>query len=221
MVDMTFTPTTKHLGTMDRRHAAEIKNEPMLFSCDFDTAWNKGGSITREFLNRFLSMDEQWVIDSRVHMLMPSWYPCIPGWHHDDVLRTRSDGQPDYFELQKRPEVRHVFVVIDALNQPTNSLTEYLTTPITLTIPPEPLHDQTIYGIWNDEINRTIADHKTSNVNSSAVWEFGTSDFHRGVPASSFGWRIFIRASKNSTRQVTNEQRTQSQVYLPVPEAGW
>src|SRR5580700_1237659 len=86
-----------------------VKNEPMLFNCDFDAAWRLGGPITRYFIDAVLRaggfgspaeapryFDAPIIVDTRVHMLMPGWYPCIPGWHHDDVPRTRADGQPDY-----------------------------------------------------------------------------------------------------------------------------
>lgn len=87
-----------------------VKNEPMLFSATPKFAWENGGPITRDFLALFfgisLADEASWVLrdskvgnycfDSRVHMLMPGWFPCIPGWHHDDVPRSCSDGQPNY-----------------------------------------------------------------------------------------------------------------------------
>ena len=73
----------------------EIKNEPMLFNCSADAAWELGGPITRAFLES-LGSHQAVVIDTRSHMLMQGWWPCIPGWHHDDVPRSRSDGQPNY-----------------------------------------------------------------------------------------------------------------------------
>lgn len=219
MAEWTFDSTLNVLGEMQPRSVEEIKNEPMLFSCDAYAALAEGGPITRQFLN-FLPKPNGWIIDSRVHMLMADWYPCIPGWHHDDVLRTRSDGQPNYYDLLDRPEIRHVFVVIDAIDQPTHSLTEYITSPVTLEMPFDPLVGQTIYGKWNDDINQMTGLVK-SNVESGQVLEFSTSDFHRGVPATTSGWRIFLRASKNSTRKITNERRNQVQVYMPAPEAGW
>jgi hypothetical protein len=67
---------------------SEIKKEPMFFNSDFDYAYLNGGKITRSFLD---NLPDGWridvVFDSRIHMLMPGWYPSIPGWHHDDVPR--------------------------------------------------------------------------------------------------------------------------------------
>lgn len=58
----------------------DVKNEPMFFNCDLDFAYKNGGDITKSFIEN-LPMD--WinsnpVLDSRVHMLMKGWYPCIP-----------------------------------------------------------------------------------------------------------------------------------------------
>lgn len=76
-----------------------VKNEPMLFSCDLDATRELGGPITRAWLDAILTDASigPYIIDTRVHMLMPGFWPCIPGWHHDDVPREREDGQPDYF----------------------------------------------------------------------------------------------------------------------------
>lgn len=67
-----------------------IKNEKMFFNSDLVFAYENGGPITKSFID---NLPEEWktnsVFDSRVHMLMPGWYPAIPGWHHDDVPRPK------------------------------------------------------------------------------------------------------------------------------------
>lgn len=77
----------------------EVKNEPMLFSCDFNSAYYLGGCITRRFLE-ILPTDfrnsKDLIIDSRVHMLMPGFWPCIPGYHLDDIPRELPNGQPNH-----------------------------------------------------------------------------------------------------------------------------
>lgn len=62
-----------------------IKNEPMFFSSSADYCIRNGGDITKHILTEIkecdiLTPDEynSCIIDSRVHMLMPGWYPCIP-----------------------------------------------------------------------------------------------------------------------------------------------
>lgn len=83
----------------------EIKNEPMFFNSDLEFAYENGGPITRSFIENLpLDWKSDVIFDSRVHMLMPGWYPAIPGYHHDDVPRPpipigqhfATAGQPDY-----------------------------------------------------------------------------------------------------------------------------
>lgn len=194
-----------------------IKNEPMLFSCDTRTAYKLGGPITREFLNQLPSLNEgDYIIDSRVHMLMPGWYPCIPGWHLDDVPRTRPDGQPEHDHPAYKAS--NILAIIgDA------SITEFIDGPLELQ--DVGYGEGAVYGKWNAEINRRLASGNSqisiSQVPECRLVRFGFGAFHRGVPATKNGWRFFIRANYNTARKVHNEIRQQVQVYLPVPEMGW
>lgn len=98
----------------------QIKNEPMLFSCDCIHARRLGGPITHAFLDSLPTdwlLADDFVVDSRVHMLMPGWFPAIPGYHHDDVPRSREDGQPDYIAPAYRSE--HVMMLVNAEVCPT------------------------------------------------------------------------------------------------------
>jgi hypothetical protein len=99
MTALRFHSTFTALAPLPTFSIEMIKNEPMFFSADSDFVKEHGGPITRRFL---ASMPSDWIAardliwDSRSHMLMPGWYPCIPGWHLDDIPRTRPDGQPDH-----------------------------------------------------------------------------------------------------------------------------
>lgn len=76
----------------------QIKNEPMFFSCNREFVMKHGGPLSINFLNNLSNEFENandLIIDSRVHMLMKGWFPCIPGYHHDDVPRG-ANGQPYY-----------------------------------------------------------------------------------------------------------------------------
>ena len=196
----------------------QVKNEPMLFSADWEFAHAHGGPITRQFLNQ-LPVDrgvKKYIIDSRVHMLMPGWYPCIPGWHLDDVPRTRPDGQPDHQHPAYKAD--NIMAIIgDA------SITEFVHGELKLE--DVGMREGAVYGKWNAEINRRLAskdcDIHIHQVPEGMMVHFGYGAFHRGVPATKNGWRFFIRANYNTARTVKNEIRAQTQVYLPVPEAGW
>ena len=203
----------------------DVKCEPMLFNCDLRGAYEHGGRITEEFLG---ALPEEWrdaplVIDSRVHMLMPGWYPCIPGWHHDDVPRTRSDGQPNYGPGQCRSE--HIMALVNAEICPTQFAIgegEF----------EEPALGRTIYSDWHPEVERLVDEMYLYPwwAQSNLLIQFNDRTWHRGTPAVKSGWRFFIRASRYYDpdgkpiprgNPRTNEVRRQVQVYLDQVNAGW
>lgn len=210
-----FESKIRHVGTMPNFSANDIKNEPMLFGCTRGMALTLGGTITNAF---FASLPDDWkdcdiIADSRVHMLMPGWYPCIPGWHLDDVPRSRADGQPDHDDPEYKAE--HLLCCLgDA------SLTLFALGNIELD---EPELGTVIYGDWHDRIEEKIARNELElqHAKSGALIEFDWRTFHRGSIATKNGWRWFMRITRNTRRPVTNELRRQTQVYLPAPTVGW
>lgn len=217
---MLFNSQVKNRGNFSTKFSKEeISNEPMLYRADFDFALRNGGDTTKEFL---YSLPNDWwfakdvTIDSRVHMLMPGWYPCIPGMHHDDIPRTRSDGQPDY----ENPgyNAKHLIGLVNAKIAPT----EFALGEIDLEIPPE---GQLIYRDWHPKIMQAIADGKMASfkAKSGIMYEFDNYSFHQGTAAVSSGWRWFIRVSKDTDRALNckNEIRKQTQVYMKNPMEGW
>lgn len=202
-----------------------IKNEPMLFNCDLITSMRIGGQITREVLHM---LPDDWSsaalsIDSRAHMLMRGWMPCIPGWHHDDVPRTRQDGQPNYGPGQVRSE--HIMALVNGGICPT----EFATGSANFE---EPALGETIYGVWDKHV-QLLCDNKVlkrHSVPSNVLVKFDDRTWHQGVPAVANGWRFFIRISRyfsddgqpiGKSIPMANESRKQVQVYLPTPKAGW
>lgn len=196
-----------------------IKNEPMFFSADARYAFAHGGPITSVFLDAVLrkcgARPEDVIIDTRSHMLMPGWYPCIPGWHLDDVPRTRLDGQPDHANPAYR--ARHYMAIFgDA------SRTEFAQGKIELEDVPEG-SGKIVYGEWHRDIEALVENGavQVEAVREGHLIAFDWQDFHRGAPATKDGWRWFGRATVGSKRKVTNEIRKQVQVYMPAPNAGW
>ena len=199
----------------------EIKNEPMLFNCDYKSAIELGGPITKEVLRQldanhdFHKILENCVIDTRVHMLMKGWYPCIPGWHHDDVPRERGDGQPEYINPSYRS--KHVMLLMN--DSPGDiSSTEFAIGKCNLEIP-----KGIIYETWNRDVD-TLINHdilKKVTVEDNQWYFFDDRSFHRGVAAIRNGWRYFIRVSWDTKRKATNEVRRQVQVYLDNVNQGW
>ena len=97
--------------------------------------------MVRKFIDS-LPLDSRFKylsIDSRVHMLMPGWMPCIGGWHCDDFYRPGQVGnhatggpvQPDLEGIirDEKYSKHHALVIGDT------APTEFITTPFNLEIP--------------------------------------------------------------------------------------
>ena len=189
------------------------------------------------------------VIDSRCHMLMPGMYPGIPGWHFDECPRSSSftcphcgwvakagtasgdfcrqcqagpfriENQPD-LDVSPQGQPEHMLCVVDL---GTGSLTEFAVGDIDHKRWVPRSEDQTVWG-WADYnvgqlVQRYVA--HPARVGSRDVIVFGHGDYHRAVPATGQGWRLFMRATRRSKRGVFNKVRNQTQVYLTAPSYGW
>lgn len=194
----------------------QIKNEPMLFNCDLETAYEKGGLITLEFLNNIISdfgSAKDLIIDSRVHMLMKDWFPCIPGFHHDDVPRERQDKQPNY--INPSYKARHCMALVGDCCPTEFALGES-------DFPEVELGDK-YYKVWHPLIVNKIKNNelKSFSAPNNKLIYFDWNTWHQGIRAQKDGWRFFIRATINTGRKPTNELRKQVQVYLDLPMEGW
>lgn len=194
----------------------QVKNEPMLFNCSFEAARELGGPITRAFLSAIIADGEEApvVVDSRVHMLMPGWFPAIPGWHHDDVPRTGPDNQPNYDSPAYHS--RHCMALVNADVAPTEFIIGHQTLP-------KPDGDGPVYKHWHDLTEEQVAAKlvETYRAMDRELIYFDWQSMHRAVPAVTSGWRWFARASWQTDRRPTNEVRRQVQVYLPNLTEGW
>lgn len=200
---------------LESRTDAEIKAEPMFFSANFSHAYENGGPITREFLYKLGPEWKDGVFDSRVHMLMPGWYPCIPGYHHDDVPRTREDKQPNY----ENPEYHslHVMATVNGVICPTYGIENRGVVVPSVSV------GEKVYEKWHKWLTAAISDgmYLEHILPSETLIHFDSNFFHRGSKAVTSGWRWFGRISRNTNRTITNENRTQVQVYIDDPDAGW
>lgn len=201
-------------GRLQTRTAREIENEPMLFRASLSFAMANGGEITREFLNHFDPKIDA-VVDTRSHMLMRGHYPCIPGWHHDDVPRDTHNKQPNYDNPAYLSN--HAMAVVDASDAPTGSLTEFVAGRVSV---PWPLDEgATVYAVWDAHLGAMRPSIKA--VASGEIAHFSSADFHRGVAASAAGWRFFIRLTYNTGIKPDNKIRKNANVYVPWSTAGW
>lgn len=203
-----------------------IKNEPMFFNSNLEFAYEEGGEITKSFID---SLPKDWqygeaVFDSRVHMLMPGWYPAIPGFHHDDVPRPEipvgqhfvTAGQPDYETPRYRSE--HILGLVNADVCPTQFALGECTMPAIE-------EGGLIYRRWHKEVESLVKAGKMQLALTSdrTLYYFDCDTFHSGQKATANGWRWFGRVSRNTdrTKQITNEIRVNAQVYLEFPMEGW
>jgi hypothetical protein len=220
-----FKSSVKFLNKFEASNK-DIKNEPMFFNCDLEFAHEKGGPITRSFIE---ALPHDWkyqpaVFDSRSHMLMPGWFPAIPGWHHDDVPRPIiptgqhfiTAGQPDYDNPRYLSE--HIMALVNSEVCPTAFAIGDCIMPA---IPEEGL----IYREWHKEVDRLLSEGLLTKIEapSNQLIYFDWQSFHTGQRAISNGWRWFGRVTRNSDRvnNITNEIRNQTQVYLEFPMEGW
>lgn len=221
-----FKPNLKELQSFATEISNdEIKKEPMFFNCDLEYAYKNGGEITKSFIDNLPNdWKENVVLDTRVHMLMPNWYPAIPGWHHDDVPRPEipvgqhfaTAGQPDYDNPRYRSE--HIMGLVNADICPT----QYINTECTMPAIPD---GELIYRKWHTEIEKLIKANKAEVIGAKdrTLIYFDCNTFHTGIGAKSNGWRWLGRVSRNTDRvkKITNEIRVNCQVYLEFPMEGW
>ncbi|QAY00152.1 hypothetical protein EcWhh1_222 [Escherichia phage EcWhh-1] len=204
----------------------KIKNEPMFFNSSLAFAFDNGGPITRSFI---MNLPDDWntdqvVFDSRVHMLMPGWYPAIPGYHHDDVPRPDipvgqhfiTAGQPDYDNPRYHSE--HILGLVNADVCPTY----FATGTAQFSQIPE---GELIYRQWHKEVLEKIESNELTKWDAPdrTLLQFDWQTWHTGSRAVSNGWRWFGRVSRNTDRvkKITNEIRVNAQVYLEFPMEGW
>lgn len=194
-----------------------IKNETMFFNCDLDFAYKHGNEITRSFID---ALPDDWktcdtVFDSRVHMLMPKWIPCIYGVHHDDVPRPNG-GQPDYDNPSYLSE--HIMGSVNADICPTQFyIGEAEFDKVTT--------GENIYKVWHEEVLQKAEKGELQAVDAKdrTLIQFDWQTWHTGVLARQNGWRWFGRLSRNTdrTKHITNEIRRQTQVYMDNLTEGW
>lgn len=228
---MLFNPLIRTVGVYTWPYGAKkvdmMKNEPMLFNCNLKGAEQLGGPLTKAVLNL---LPNEWKdvplrIDSKTVMLMEGWFPCIPGWHHDDVERKGTFNQPDYINKDKRAE----FILCNLGTDIT--ATEFITAPVTLDLPSNP--STVIYREWDRILNNQpqFIERYSRKAREGELILFDDMTFHRGSVAVKAGWRWFIRVSRyydaksgwpiDRGNPVTNEVRNQVQVYLGAVNNGW
>jgi hypothetical protein len=152
-----------------------------------------------------------YLIDVKIHLLkIVGSYPCIPGWHCDEVYR--KNNELDWF--MTNPD-RHFYLCL--FDYGTGSLTEFCDYEIS---------DDYNKFKQHKDINEYIKNNKSINIiktQPNVIYKFNVNDPHRGIESTGSGWRYFFRATVLSDLTPRNEIREQSQVYVPLErlEDGW
>lgn len=188
----------------------DVKNETMYFRSTWDFInLNKATSIICAFYSQ-LPLEfrsDKALVDTKVHMLFPNMYPCIPGWHLDDVPRTRKDKQPDH--VNPIYKSRHCAMIVgDA------SRTQFMEGNLSLPEYPDG-SGKIIYKEWDKRVNtyHNFSHTTVYQVSSNEIIEFNWQTFHRGMSATHRGWRWFGRVTIDSLLEPRNEIRKQANVY--------
>lgn len=160
----------------------------------------------------------QYVVDVKIHMLMPNQWPCVPNWHCDNVRRDEN-GLLDYnstIDSRRYP----MFIWLSG-----NPVTEFLAKEIDMRFVPKS-HGQVAGYI--DSIRGEMEYHESQSLFQSLEaqrwYEFDTATPHRGTMSRSNQWRIFCRLVPNillEGRPSRNPLRRHAQVYLDSARFSW
>lgn len=202
----------------------EIKNTPQLWNASLEDALKYGGELTKSAIGAMnLRFDKKHIIvDTKIHMLMPGFYPAIPSWHTDGVprgaeLKPDGKGSPNIFAQEKMDASRfHLLVTGDGC------LTDFVTTPTFIDIPEQA--DTNLYKLVHDEIEKRKDELEIVTTPSCTVVEWDWWNIHRAVKATKHEWRYLIRVTETDHMQPQSDLRqvlrTQIQIYVPE-SFGW
>lgn len=217
-----FKPQIDLVGLVKKQApVADIEAEPMLYDCDFDTAHELGGPLTKRILSELMHSSDNWFCDMYTHkdlhahidtksvMLMPNFYPCIGGWHCDSVPRPDEKSQPD-LSLMREDRFSYLCIIPST---PNLSNTEFITNEMMIDVDKD--------RVWNS-VNKAVDKAKNKSIfkaKDGDVIRFNQSSIHRGMPSTGHGWRYFFRLTFTE-KKPQNKIRHQVQVYT-APDTSW
>jgi len=204
-----------------------IKNTSALWNASLDDAIKYGGELTRAAIGAMnLKFDRKYIIvDTKIHMLMPTFYPALVGWHSDGVPRGKelnpvAKAAPDIQSQEELSDTRFHLLVTG-----TGCLTDFIEEQnVELEVPDEP--DTSLYRMVSQQVDeKVVAGELTrKTIPSCTAVEFDWFDLHTGVAAKEHEWRFLIRVTETDHMRPQTDLRkiirTQQQVYLPQ-NFGW
>jgi len=218
-------PITIHEKVVENISGEAVESTPVLRRPSLENAVMYGGPLMRELLETVpLVGDKNYItVDTKVTLLMPGWYPAIPGWHTDGVPRGEellpdAKGKPRLDKQAELPEIApHYHVISVGLDSPT----EFVNQPFELDI--ENFDNPDLYKELTQKVNPLVEESKLDVVSLSDAWvSWDWWNVHRAIPADKTGWRLLIRVTESDVLKPRTKEfiRPQSQVYVPV-DFGW
>lgn len=195
-----------------------VKNTASLWNASLDDALKYGGELTRAAIGALdLKFDRKYIIvDTKVHMLMPNFYPAIPNWHTDGVprgseLKPEVKATPNIYAQESMSDTRFHLLVTG-----TSCLTQFVESlNVEIEVPSEPTND--LYKVIGQAVEEQELAHIT--IPSCTAVEFDWWSIHRGVRAQKHEWRFLIRVAETDHMEPQMDLRkiirTQQQVYVP------
>ncbi len=221
-----FKPDIGVVGKFTKKATiSQLAEETGMFSASPAFVKEHGGPLTNEILD---AIPQDWLeeaaelklypnIDVRVHRLYQGDYPAVPGWHCDGEYRQTYHSQP---ELDKVPLHRHLVGTISTEDTGV-SLTEFVDEEITIDLDES---DDAEQGVWEQ-----VHDHietvkpKLLLAEDGQLFDFSSLTLHRATPATTRGWRLFVRASMWHKPYLSGEGTLARQefVYRISEAKGW
>lgn len=204
---MTLLDTFHHRDPAPMGFSSELLRElPCgLIACPLPDAATHLPELSALYESVPVACPEQWVIDVKIHMLMPGQYPCIPNWHCDFVPRDASGATR--FDVTDNSPLMLLWVS-------GGPLTEYLATPF----------ETSEHLTGHDDVARAMRGQPTARVNPQRWYQFSQHAPHRGVVATEHCWRVFARVTHsalNPPRPTVSPVRRHAQVYLDASNFVW
>lgn len=205
---------------------AFIEGTPNLRRASLANAVLFGGPAMRQALESapIVGDRKHILVDTKVSMLMPGWWPAIPGWHTDGVPRWRNgigwgtDGSPS-LKAQNDAQLGGYFPRYHTLHVGNDCATEFLTKVMRMPVKHD--GDEQMYSEITRKIDgvRTQLDILRAPEGFWVSWDWW--NIHQATQATVSGWRLLIRITESDDAPADSDFiRTQNQVYVPK-EFGW
>ncbi|MBB5167115.1 hypothetical protein [Mycobacterium sp. AZCC_0083] len=186
-----------------------------------------GGPVVRQALESapIVGKHKHVFVDTKVSMLMPGWWPAIPGWHTDGVPRYSVNdksvtpanwGKPS-LPLQIDRHFDGYRPLYHTLHVGNDCATEFVQGVMRLDI--EHDEDEQMYSEMTRKVDEKGFIAYRAPVGQWLTWDWW--NIHQATQATERGWRVLLRITESDQPPADEDFiRTQNQVYVPR-EFGW